>query len=332
MSRLIWRQHRGELFFLGAGVLLIIVFLAIVRALLAASYAELGIGACDSASTEVCRNALQSFLITYTWLNLVIYALLLTPALLGMFVAAPLVAREVEAGTFRFAWMQSVTRSQWFWAKVLAVTCASALATAAITAAVTWALAPLIRVDELMTLNFMIPMTFPLFDVSGTALVASTALAIAVGTLFGALTKRTVLAMVLSLVVFAAVRIPMNSYVMNSYVRPNLLPPLTLTAPISVNNPLQLVPLGSWLRGTGFIDRQGNTYELLAMVAAPCARNGSDAAAFARCVDDLGLRAYVIYEPPDRFWVYQGVESGAYVTIAAILLLAAWWHVRYGIA
>ena len=327
MSRLIWRQHRGELLFLGAGVLLIVVFLAIVHALLSASYANLGIGACDSASTELCRNALQSFLITYNWLNLVIYALLLTPALLGMFVAAPLVAREVEAGTFRFAWMQSVTRSRWFWAKVLAVTCASALATAAITAAVTWALAPLIRVAELMTLNFMIPMTFPLFDVSGTALVASTVFAVAVGTLFGALTKRTVLAMVLSLVVFAAVRIPMNSYV-----RPNLLPPLTLTAPISVNNPLQLVPLGSWLRGTGFIDRQGNTYELLAMVAAPCTRTGSDAAAVARCVDDLGLRAYVVYEPPDRFWVYQGIESGAYVTLAAILLLAAWWHVRYGIA
>jgi hypothetical protein len=25
-------------------------------------------------------------------------------------------------------------------------------------------------------------------------------------------------------------------------------------------------------------------------------------------------------------------ESGAYATIAAILLVAAWWHVRYGIA
>jgi ABC-type transport system involved in multi-copper enzyme maturation permease subunit len=327
LSRLIWRQHRGELFFLGAGMLLIVVFLAIVHALLAQSYADLGIGACDPPATDSCRNALNSLLTRYTWLSLVNYALLLMPALLGIFVAAPLVAREFEAGTFRFAWMQSVTRSQWFWAKALAVVSASSLATAVITVAVTWALAPLVRVDELMRLNFMIPMTFPLFDVSGTALVASTVFAVAVGTLFGALTKRTVLAMVLCLVVFAGVRIPMNSYV-----RPNLLPPLTLTAPISVNNPVQLVPLGSWLRGTGFIDRQGNTYEVLAMVAGPCSSTGSGDAAFSRCVDDLGLRAFVVYEPPDRFWVYQGIESGAYVTIAAILLLAAWWRVRYGIA
>jgi hypothetical protein len=172
----------------------------------------------------------------------------------------------------------------------------------------------------------MIPMTFPLFDVSGTALMATTVLAIAAGTLFGALTKRTVLAMVLTLIVFAGVRIPMNSYV-----RPNLFPPLTLSAPLSVNNPLQLVPLGSWLRGSGFIDQQGNTYELLAMVAGPC-RSASDQAAFARCTDSLGLRSYVLYEPPDRFWAYQGIESGTYVTLAFLLFLGAWWQVRFRIA
>jgi hypothetical protein len=177
-----------------------------------------------------------------------------------------------------------------------------------------------------MSLNFMIPMTFPLFDLSGTVLVATTILAVAAGVLFGALTKRTVLAMVLTLVVFAGVRIPMNALV-----RPNVLPPLTLTAPISVNNPLELVPLGSWLRGTGFLDGQGNKYEMLAMVAGPCSQRAPDPAAFARCADDLGLRSYVIYEPPDRFWTHQGIESGAYLTLAALLFLAAWWHVRYRI-
>jgi ABC-type transport system involved in multi-copper enzyme maturation permease subunit len=324
MRWFIWRQHRGELLFVGGGVLLVTALFAVVHALLAHSYAELGIGACDPPASDSCRSALQSMLTSYTWLSLVVYALLLVPVLLGMFVAAPLVAREFEAGTFRLAWMQSVTRSQWFWAKVLAVALASALGAAAVTAVVTWSLQPLIRVDELMTLNFMIPMTFPLFDVSGTALMTTTLLAIAAGTLFGALTKRTVLAMVLTLIVFAGVRIPMNSFV-----RPNLFPPLTLSAPLSINNPLQLVPLGSWLRGSGFIDQQGNTYELLG--TGPC-RSASDPAAFARCADGLGLRSYVLYEPPDRFWVYQGIESGTYLTLAVVLLLGAWWHVRFRIA
>jgi hypothetical protein len=301
--------------------------LAVIHTLLARSYADLGIDACDSATTDTCRDALQSFLTSYTWMSLVIYVLVLLPVLLGMFVAAPLVAREFEAGTFRLAWAQSVTRSQWFWAKVLAIALASALAAAAVTGAVTWALEPLVRVDALLTLNFLIPMTFPLFDVSGIALVATTLLAVAVGTLFGSLTKRTVLAMVLTLVVFAGVRIPMNSYV-----RPNLLPPLTLTAPISVNNVLQRVPLGSWLRGSGFIDQQGNRYEMLGMVAGPCSQAANDPAAFTRCVDGLGLRSYVIYTPPNAFWLFQGIESGAYASLAAVLLLVAWRHVRYGVA
>jgi hypothetical protein len=49
-------------------------------------------------------------------------------------------------------------------------------------------------------------------------------------------------------------------------------------------------------------------------------------------MDGLGVRSYVTYEPPDRFWQFQGIESGAYVTLAGLLVLAAWWHVRYRIA
>jgi hypothetical protein len=46
-------------------------------------------------------------------------------------------------------------------------------------------------------------------------------------------------------------------------------------------------------------------------------------------VDGLGLRSYGIYEPPDRFWLYQGIESGTYLTLAILLFLGAWWQVRY---
>ena len=35
------------------------------------------------------------------------------PALIGIFWGAPLVARELETGTFRLAWNQSVTRTRW---------------------------------------------------------------------------------------------------------------------------------------------------------------------------------------------------------------------------
>jgi len=35
------------------------------------------------------------------------------PGLIGIFWGAPLVARELETGTYRLAWTQSVTRKRW---------------------------------------------------------------------------------------------------------------------------------------------------------------------------------------------------------------------------
>ena len=39
--------------------------------------------------------------------------LAVVPAVVGAFWGAPLVARELEAGTHRLAWTQSVTRGRW---------------------------------------------------------------------------------------------------------------------------------------------------------------------------------------------------------------------------
>ena len=44
--------------------------------------------------------------------------LLAVPALLGIFWGAPLVARELETGTYRLAWTQGVTRKRWLAAKL----------------------------------------------------------------------------------------------------------------------------------------------------------------------------------------------------------------------
>ena len=40
------------------------------------------------------------------------------PGLIGVFWGAPLITREIETGTFRLAWTQSVMRSRWLAVKV----------------------------------------------------------------------------------------------------------------------------------------------------------------------------------------------------------------------
>ena len=49
-----------------------------------------------------------------TWLGVLVAA---APGVLGLFWGAPLVAGELEAGTFRLAWTQSVTRTRWLAAR-----------------------------------------------------------------------------------------------------------------------------------------------------------------------------------------------------------------------
>jgi ABC-type transport system involved in multi-copper enzyme maturation permease subunit len=53
------------------------------------------------------------------------------PALIGLFWGAPLVARDLEAGTHRLVWTPSVTRTRWLVVKLIGVG-AVAMAAAAV--------------------------------------------------------------------------------------------------------------------------------------------------------------------------------------------------------
>ncbi len=71
--------------------------------------------------------------------------LYITPAIIGMFWGAPLVTRELEAGTFRLAWNQSVTRTRWMAAKLAAGGLAAMLTTGLISLIITWWASPIDR-------------------------------------------------------------------------------------------------------------------------------------------------------------------------------------------
>jgi hypothetical protein len=60
------------------------------------------------------------------------------PVLIGMFAGAPLLAREYEAGTFRFSWTQATSRTRWAAAKLALLGAALAAAASAFGALVSW--------------------------------------------------------------------------------------------------------------------------------------------------------------------------------------------------
>jgi len=61
----------------------------------------------DVYTTTMARNAAESVISGGG------SALLLVACLIGVFVAGPLIARELESGTFRMAWAQSVSPARW---------------------------------------------------------------------------------------------------------------------------------------------------------------------------------------------------------------------------
>ena len=75
------------------------------------------------------------------WAATIVVAM--APALIGAFWGAPLVARELEAGTHRLVWNQSVTRTRWLATRAGLTVLAAAAAMGVLVLAVTWWTAPL---------------------------------------------------------------------------------------------------------------------------------------------------------------------------------------------
>src|SRR5258708_15955985 len=124
------------------------------------------------------------------------YVVLALPALLAVFVAAPLVAREVEQGTHTLAWTQSITRIRWFTVKAVVLGVASVTAALALSVLMCWWQQPLGGLFGSGSWSF--------FDTFGPAPIAYAVFALALCLTASVLIRRVVPAMAATLFVFPA--------------------------------------------------------------------------------------------------------------------------------
>ena len=124
--------------------------------------------------------------------------LMVIPVLVGVFVGAPLLARELETGTFRFAWTQGCGRLRWAAAKLALLAIAVTAAAGAFSLLFSWFYQPFFaeRLDGALAPQ--------LFNLRGVDFAAWTLLAFALGAIAGVLIPRTVPAMAASLAVWRA--------------------------------------------------------------------------------------------------------------------------------
>jgi hypothetical protein len=117
MIWLTWRQFRGAAAMITGALAVLAVILALTGPGLADDYST-GIAACTNQSGG-CSDFFQQFFHDNHGPFLAVTAVALAlPALIGLFWGAPLIARELEAGTHRLVWNQSITRTRWLAVKL----------------------------------------------------------------------------------------------------------------------------------------------------------------------------------------------------------------------
>jgi hypothetical protein len=339
MTWLTWRQFRAAATMMFAALAALAAVLALTGPGLADDYAT-GIAACTTQPGG-CSDFVPQFFDDHQGSFLAVSAVvLLLPALIGLFWGAPLIARELEAGTHRLVWNQSITRSRWLAVK-LALTGLAAMTAAGLgSLVVTWWSSPLDKAAHTFNFPKMSPL---LFDTRGIVPIAYAAFAFALGVTVGMLVRRTLPAMAITLAVFVAVQVAMPLLV-----RPHLLPPTRSTIQITTSNreqfnfagdngPLQVgvkvADTGAWVLSSHTVDASGHAVDTIPVSpsSGPCALSGRLEQTLSACLAEitrLGYRQQVTYQPSSRFWAFQWYETGIYTAVTLGLAGFCFWRIR----
>jgi hypothetical protein len=315
MTWLVWRQHRVQ-YCVGAALLAVFAVLIVITGAQVAHQYAAAQAAC--AAGQGCRHLGGLFLGSHA-VGFLVISTLGAPALVGLFWGAPLVAAEAEAGTAQFAWMQSVTRRRWLTVKIGWMLLAAAVWGGVISALVTWWSGP----DNAEQLDAFDPGRF---DIMGLMPVAYSLFAVALGIAAGAVTRRVLPAMAVTLAGFIAVRA-----VVALWLRPHYMSAVTVFYKATSS----FTPTGSyWQLASGIIGPDGqpvnsnfsNEAVINGIPASylPASCNPPARGPFTpppSCTQALGhFREFLTYQPADRYWAFQGIEAGIFLVLAAGLV------------
>jgi hypothetical protein len=325
MTWLIWRQQRSAARVLIAMLILLAALLLVSGWRIADDFQGLGLPSCLAHQNATgCDIAFSAFTQRYglfasaavMWLNAV-------PLLLGAFVGAPLIAREVEQHTQHLVWTQGITRTRWAAMTLLLLFAVCLGCAALLIVLLTWWRGPF---DQLPG-GRMSPTGF---DVEGIVPLGYMAFALALGIAAGTLIRRTVPAMVATVAAFLAVRLPVEIWLRPRYMQPAIV----IWDPAQPQGQVRAA-WSDWVLSDGhWFDRVGKSVDL-ATVFRTCTSAPTTGGfgftpgdAFTQCTHAHGWVIYTIFQPADRFWLFQGIETAIFVGLALALLALTFWWVR----
>ena len=242
-----WRQHRSQAIACLGVLAGLALYAIVVGSSMRTAVGNDGLTECLARSQGVgCPAAVTAFMNEFgSEVNIAFWSVaLIVPGLIGVLVGAPLIARELEYGTWRLAWSQTVTRARWLTVKLALVTGGLVVLGAAMTAVITWYRAPMDRLTGHLLHN--------IYDFEGLVLTAYILCAFGFAVLAGLLLRRSIPAMVAAFIPWLAIRL-----VVEFLLRPHFLAPVTGPQNCTGNecgNGIGFVPqatghIGDWILG-----------------------------------------------------------------------------------
>jgi hypothetical protein len=325
MTWVVWRQHRNQAYF-AAAALAAFAVLMLVTGLRMVSQYHSALTLC--AATHSCSNLASTLSLEVPGLSAIVTLTVVVPCLLGVFWGGPLVAREFETGTSQFAWMQSIPRGRWLAVTIGWILLAAAAWGGAVSALVTWWSSP---VNALEQQNFQPSQ----FDLQGIVPIGYAVFGVALGIAAGALLRRSLPAMAITLVLFTLIRLIVGQDFRSHY-------QTAVTKTFSfLQHPNSIFPKGSyWMVSSGLVgprgaiasgpvnsgaslDIGGVRIPISEMPAACRTVMFANPGRFTSCMAARGYHAFITYQPAGRYWTFQGIETGIFVVLAAALVAVA---------
>jgi hypothetical protein len=279
-----------------------------------------------------------------------ILVILITPAVTGCFWGAPLIARELEAGTFRLTWNQSITRTRWLTVKLALTGVAAMAVTEAFSLIQAWWAAPIGKAVGLGGGSSIFSegrFGWFVFPTHGITPLGYAAFAFALGVTAGLLARRPIPAMAITLAIFAAIQ-----FITPMWIRPNLFPTNHTVASIVATNasvtttkfsPNMKVTAtvpgqhGAWILSTGIVSPAGqpvSTVPAFCDSAIPALNVdgrvslAGHASALTNCLASHGMRVAESYQPASHYWPLQLAETGFFLILALALAWYCFWRLN----
>jgi hypothetical protein len=286
-----WRQHRTQAIACAAIFCLLAIATITIGVWMRSTFSSDGLAGCLARSGGAdCQRTIASFTSKFTGgVTVTTLPLLAIPAFIGAIMGPLLLGRELEQGTWRLAWSQTVPRTRWLVTKLVLVTGGLVVFGAAVSLLTGWFLEPLDQVSGELQVPFG-------FYGQGVVFTGSLLCSFGLGVLAGLLLRNTIGAMVVTYIAWDFLNVPVL---------------LMSTGPLHLPGPATMrLPCRDGCPGAS----AGSVFPVTGHL-------GDHVLSLTRSGGEL----IVSYVPASRFWPMQFIAGGWYLAIAATAVAAAIW-------